>query len=113
MVGINKRFYAKNREAMLLRDYVKNDKKAGRSTNLTAEWMRGNITNKPCFYCGTEDAPRGCDRLDNDAGHVVGNVVPCCKLCNKTRNNHFTPSEMRSLGKTIAKIREARKGARL
>lgn len=108
MGPINAAYYEKNREAMLLRVYLKNDAKAGRETDLTPAWMRENITSRPCWYCGTTEAPRGCDRIDNAIGHVIRNVVPCCKLCNKTRNDHFTHEEMQILGKTIALIRKAR-----
>lgn len=101
--------YRDNREAMMIRAYRKNDMSAGRSTNITVEWMKENITGKPCFYCETVDAPRGCDRLDNDLGHIKTNVVPCCKLCNKTRNNHFSPEEMKLIGAVISTIRQSRR----
>ncbi|ABT15204.1 Srd anti-sigma factor [Paramecium bursaria Chlorella virus NY2A] len=45
----------------------------------------GNITDDPCFYCGEEttlDTRNGLDRLDNDVGYTVGNVVSCCGTCN-------------------------------
>lgn len=46
-----------------------------------------------CFYCGLEPSNRatarkwqikysGLDRKDNNIGYIVGNVVPCCKICN-------------------------------
>lgn len=113
MRPINKKFYNNNREEILLRIYTNNDLKANRLTNIDATWMREHITSKPCFYCKTVDDPRGCDRLDNDLGHIKTNVVPCCKLCNKTRNNHFSPDEMKAIGIVIAAIRQNRQAARL
>lgn len=53
------------------------------------------ITSSNCYYCGIEPnqiASRkncrgiyrynGIDRIDNDKGYVIDNVVPCCKTCN-------------------------------
>jgi len=113
MKPVNRRFYDANREEILLRIYRGNDERSGRLTDIDAGWMRENITNRPCFYCETIDAPRGCDRLDNDLGHLKNNVVPCCKLCNKTRNNHFSPEEMKRIGRVVADIRRVRQAARL
>ena len=42
----------------------------------------------PCFYCASPPSPRtGIDRLDPRAGYVIGNVVPCCWLCNRMKSN--------------------------
>lgn len=56
-----------------------------------------------CYYCGVE--PRnimkaitkqgveevfiysGLDRLDNTLGYETGNVVPCCKVCNRAKSD--------------------------
>jgi hypothetical protein len=44
--------------------------------------------NKPCFYCG-ENVPRiGIDRVNNDIGYVVGNLVTCCTICNRMKTNY-------------------------
>ena len=40
--------------------------------------------NKPCAYCG-ENEKIGIDRVNNNIGYVVGNVVPCCKWCNRMK----------------------------
>jgi hypothetical protein len=102
---VNKVQYQKNREREMVDSYATSDARAGRRTTITAQWLKDNIVGKPCFYCETTDAPRGADRLDNDLGHTPENVVPCCKLCNKTRNNHFSPEEMRRIGAVIKQIR--------
>lgn len=76
--------------------------------DISIEWMIDNILSKPCVYCG--DTKRvGCDRIDNNVGHIKSNVVPCCIECNTARNNYFTYEEMRELGKAIAKIKNERK----
>merc|ERR1719158_1516347 len=42
------------------------------------------LIKRPCHYCGdcTTDRFRGLDRVDNDRGYTVANVVPCCPVCN-------------------------------
>ena len=105
----NPKNYAKNREASLLKSYRSSDARSGLEATVTVEWMKENMTNSPCFYCETKDDPIGLDRLDNSKGHSEENVVPCCKICNKSRNNLFTPKEMLMLGRVIARIRKMRK----
>jgi len=53
-----------------------------------------HLTSLPCFYC---DSPHsnltrtkrgdciqhnGLDRVDNNKGYTIDNVVPCCRYCN-------------------------------
>ena len=42
------------------------------------------LTRRPCHYCGdhTTERFRGLDRVDNDRGYTMANVVPCCPVCN-------------------------------
>lgn len=37
---------------------------------------------KPCHYCDGDIETIGLDRIDNSKGYVLGNLVPCCKVCN-------------------------------
>lgn len=71
-----------------------------------------NLIKMPCEYCGLSndvEAGAGLDRLDNNCGYVVGNVVSCCVLCNLTRADNFTPEEMRIyIGPAIAAVRRER-----
>lgn len=59
-----------------------------------------DICLQPCHYCGAawsslgqyrahqEQFPHnGIDRVDNSKGYVPGNVVPCCKICNRAKNS--------------------------
>jgi hypothetical protein len=52
-----------------------------------------------CHYCGDEPSQirtqrcssetyvtTGIDRLDSSLGYIVGNVVPCCKICNTAKS---------------------------
>jgi 5-methylcytosine-specific restriction endonuclease McrA len=35
-----------------------------------------------CSYCGSEINTIGLDRVDNEKGYDLSNVVPCCSICN-------------------------------
>ncbi len=104
----NKKRYAKNRDYWLMIEYQKIDKRLGYENDLDLEWFKENITSQPCTYCGTNTEPIGSDRLDNTKGHTKENTIPCCKICNKVRNNIFTHEEMKLLGQTISRIKADR-----
>jgi hypothetical protein len=52
-----------------------------------------------CFYCGEKPklrrqknlvgtyASNGIDRIDSNKGYFIGNVVPCCSVCNFAKSN--------------------------
>lgn len=42
------------------------------------------IYQKPCIYCG-EKEEIGLDRIDNNRGYAIDNVVPACPTCNYFR----------------------------
>lgn len=46
------------------------------------DWAEAeSIMSQPCHYCGL--APGGgLDRIDNERGHALDNVRPCCMTCN-------------------------------
>lgn len=72
-----------------------------------------DLLSKPCYYCGyllTNEMGVGLDRIDNDKsiGYVMGNVLPCCGLCNVTRSDNFSVPEMLLIGKIIKEIKESR-----
>lgn len=63
--------------------------------DLTFEEYSVIIANK-CHYCDcdiSQERGSGLDRLDNDKGYTKENVVPCCGVCNNSRNENFTPEE--------------------
>lgn len=48
-----------------------------------------NLTKNNCYLCdkpSTIEAPNGLDRLDNNKGYVLDNVLSCCKYCNFGKN---------------------------
>ena len=38
------------------------------------------------------------DRMNNDLGYVMGNIVGACFLCNKIKGSFFTAEEMKKIG---------------
>ena len=43
------------------------------------------IIKKPCVYCGIEAG--GLDRVKNNLGYRIDNVIPCCAQCNYMKKN--------------------------
>lgn len=41
-----------------------------------------NFENSDCHYCGIELDQIRLDRIDNDKGYFLANIVPCCRTCN-------------------------------
>lgn len=45
----------------------------------------GMFWQKPCYYCTGSIQTIGLDRLDNDLGYLLNNIVSCCYECNKMK----------------------------
>ena len=44
-----------------------------------------------CYLCGKEYSNlhiNGIDRVNNDIGYKIGNIMPCCNMCNKLKNKY-------------------------
>ena len=56
-----------------------------------------------CFYCDDTLGISGLrlDRIDNDGGYEVDNVVPCCYRCNMVRGRWLTVDLMLKVGKVL------------
>jgi hypothetical protein len=54
--------------------------------NLTHEQFM-SLWQQPCHYCGEPIDTIGIDRVDNTAGYMVDNVVPCCRICNSMKSH--------------------------
>jgi len=83
----------------LINSYKNGAKKRGVKYELT-EKQFAEITKQNCYYCGVRPHRiikyrecngayiyNGLDRVNNDEGYTVKNVVPCCKICNWAKNN--------------------------
>ena len=71
-------------------------KKRNHSWNLSKEHVK-KITKMNCSYCGSKPKTiakgkngdyiyNGIDRVDNNLGYEIDNVVPCCKKCNLAKH---------------------------
>lgn len=63
-----------------------NARKRGLAYKLSREQFM-SFWQKPCTYCGDVIETIGLDRVDNAKGYVMGNVVPCCGVCNSMKSN--------------------------
>lgn len=69
----------------------------------------------PCAYCGHKgrnifkylDYPalphNGIDRVNNDIGYILGNVVPCCAICNFAKSAN-SPEEFKEWVQRISEF---------
>jgi hypothetical protein len=77
--------------------YKRHARARGFSWNLTRAEVEAIVV-RPCFYCGSPPqnvkihkntvapfAYSGIDRVDNTLGYSVGNVAPCCRICNRAK----------------------------
>lgn len=69
----------------------------------------------PCHYCGGQlcKSGVGLDRLDNQKGYCLTNVVPCCGICNVWRADHFTPEEVKVAMDAIHNLRQEKLSGKL
>ena len=90
----SRRYYLKNKTAILRRQKVKDATPKYRFYRLrSSSAQRGllvgitfdefqKIINSACSYCGDKDKRIGIDRVDNSLGYLKDNCVSCCKTCN-------------------------------
>ncbi len=81
----------------LVYEYKLSAKNRNLDFDLTHEYLNSLFSEK-CYYCGIEPfcikkvnkhsiTYNGVDRVDNNKGYVMGNVVTCCKICNVAKHN--------------------------
>lgn len=81
-----KRWNKENSHVQFVRRSKRSDAEKGYENNLTVEFVEAQF-DEPCSYCGTTEIPPSLDRIDNDKGHTLDNVVPCCARCNYIRRD--------------------------
>lgn len=93
-------------------EYISTCRRKNIFFELTAEEFNKLIV-KNCAYCGREPSNtnmrcgikyNGLDRIDNNKGYTLKNVVPCCSLCNRIKSNMFSARHMRVLGPILRKL---------
>lgn len=98
----------RGRAMVLLTTYRRLDREKGRDCDLTKEFLLAHVVTQPCFYCGDVSMPVGCDRIDNQIGHTMTNVVPACPVCNRARADNFSHAEMLEIGNAIRSVKARR-----
>ena len=91
---------------------VKSAEERDLSWNIPFELYKSIIAN-PCHYCDeplTNIGGSSLDRINNDVGYEVGNVLPCCGTCNGIRNRYLTQEEMEVAMKAVIQLRKAKDG---
>jgi len=91
--------FSKDEEKSLIKckytDYKWNSKQRGISFNISFKEFSKVIKQK-CHYCGGMDTVErhrfeskisGIDRVNNNGGYSIDNIVPCCKMCNYAKRN--------------------------
>jgi hypothetical protein len=82
----------------IINNYKGGARSRGYNFNLTEKQFI-ELTQKDCFYCGTkpntiakwghcygEYIYNGLDRIENNKGYTIDNVVPCCFVCNRAKD---------------------------
>lgn len=73
-------------------------KSRGLEFSITLEEYTKLISGSKCYYCkvSVESSPGGSlDRINNETGYNINNVLPCCGTCNRMRNNFVTVEEFK------------------
>ena len=74
-------------------------KETNREWNLTLEQWN-TIIAKGCYYCSEslfETGGYSLDRISNDLGYSIENVLPCCGFCNGFKSNKLSVEETKYL----------------
>jgi predicted DNA-binding protein YlxM (UPF0122 family) len=78
--------------------YQKSAEKRGYDFDIDVDTFH-QLVQQPCNYCGSTHTSHetskvgfkydytGLDRIDNNKGYIVTNVIPCCKICNQMKSN--------------------------
>lgn len=79
----------------------------GKHFDLSFEQWCDLVLDKPCHYCDGPLEKKGCglDRKDNTLGYVIGNVVSCCKECNRLKGPTMAYAEMLAVSGLLKQMR--------
>lgn len=100
-----------------LQSKQQNARKRGLDFNMTYQSMRNIMEAKKCFYTGvllTESqagngpTDRTIERVDNEKGYIIGNVVACCHMANQLKNTFENSSagiDLKTAIKMFSKIK--------
>lgn len=95
------------RASIMLGGYRHFDRKYGRETTITREWIVDHIFSSSCVYCGESDWRKlGCDRKDNSIGHTPENCIPACSECNSAKARYPFHQYIGSLWSIQGRLRQ-------
>ena len=72
-----------------IRDIKKSATSRGKKVEINDNQIR-ELLLQPCYYCGgvsqrVAGEYNGIDRLDNELGYTLDNIVACCGTCNRMK----------------------------
>jgi len=89
--------------------------------NLSKE-LFNEITKRSCYYCGKQPSQisrgayahgnyiyNGIDRLDNNKGYEIDNIVSCCKFCNRAKDTLSTKEFIENIERIYKHCKEDKK----
>lgn len=85
-------------------------KRRGLACTITKE-QHFELLKNPCYYCEKPmptSVGAGLDRINNNRGYEIDNVLTACGPCNVLRMNNLTVEETKLLSMTLRKFREGR-----
>ena len=101
----------------VIRQYKANAENRGLEFRLNEKQFK-EITQKDCFYCGAKPnniikspthngdySYNGLDRIDNNKGYTIDNIVPCCKRCNRAKDTYTLQEYKGWIKRTYKKIK--------
>lgn len=77
----HKSYYVDKKLYLKYKSYKHRDKQVFKDCVTVSKEEALNLMSQPCYYCRAP-ASAGLDRRDNNKGHSIDNVVPCCEKCN-------------------------------
>ena len=102
--------YARTKNLSHFRWKVAQDsaKRRGYQLTITEEEYR-KLIQLNCHYCDNslcKETGSGMDRIDNNVGYVLTNVVPCCTVCNLGRGDRFSYEEWKVMINALIEFRK-------
>lgn len=75
------------------------------------EEQYANLISQPCYYCNNILGTKvvcgvGLDRINNNIGYELNNVLPCCNFCNTVKNYLLSPEEMKTVAQLLISLRK-------
>lgn len=84
--------------------YKKWAKKRNHNFELTLEVFESYWQNN-CSYCGDKIDTIGLDRVDNNLGYTLENIVPCCYVCNRMKQELSFNNWINKMKKILKKVK--------